>query len=325
MEHVPEDYRDDAPDEHGIPPTTYQALERHLPHGVRDGPRDRKLAVMRRILHGLHGLHPLSPLNNAVRIYVHGWIHRLSPLHHELYTMDPSAFFIPSFLEAIRSNSRDGFRSIMTEPTPGLFVFDMLRPAFCQMLAAEADNFLWWAPERKQGIIRPTTNDQYKCSVVLSEFGLETMLSDLMNDFISPIATVLYPELGASSFDSHHSFVTWFDKGQGEVTGSHVDGSEVTLSACIRQEFTGGEMYFRGVRCTDHVHSETHNEENIVHSQTLGQAMLYRGRHRHGALPTSSGYKTTFEIWCISSLFRRMLDYQTDFTSWCGECRTENI
>jgi hypothetical protein len=50
MDHVPEDYGD-APDEHGVLPATYQALERHLPCTVRAAPRDQKLAFMRRVLH----------------------------------------------------------------------------------------------------------------------------------------------------------------------------------------------------------------------------------------------------------------------------------
>ncbi|TVU21507.1 hypothetical protein EJB05_31147, partial [Eragrostis curvula] len=162
----------------------------------------------------------------------------LPPLHRGLFTLNPTAFFVPSFLQAINSNNEDGFRSIMTEPAPGLYVFAMLQPAFCQMIWAEAVHFDHWARASGRNR-RPATYMDHR-SVALSDFGLETMLDNLMKDFISPVAAVLYPELAASPLDSHYSFVTQF--AEGEVEGFHVDDSEVTLNVCITREFTGGEM-----------------------------------------------------------------------------------
>lgn len=42
--------------------------------------------------------------------------------------------------------------------------------------------------------------------------------------------------------------------------GFHVDDSEVTLNVCLGKHFTGGELFFRGVRCEKHVNTETHPE-----------------------------------------------------------------
>lgn len=39
--------------------------------------------------------------------------------------------------------------------------------------------------------------------------------------------------------------------------GFHVDDSEVTLNVCLGTKFSGGELFFRGVRCDKHVNSET--------------------------------------------------------------------
>ena len=44
------------------------------------------------------------------------------------------------------------------------------------------------------------------------------------------------------------------------VTGFHVDDSEVTLNVCLGKEFTGGDLFFRGVRCDKHVNGEAHRE-----------------------------------------------------------------
>jgi hypothetical protein len=42
--------------------------------------------------------------------------------------------------------------------------------------------------------------------------------------------------------------------------GFHVDDSEVTLNVCLGKQFSGGELYFRGIRCENHVNSETQHE-----------------------------------------------------------------
>lgn len=42
--------------------------------------------------------------------------------------------------------------------------------------------------------------------------------------------------------------------------GFHVDDSEVTLNVCLGKQFTGGELFFRGVRCDRHVNSPTQPE-----------------------------------------------------------------
>lgn len=42
--------------------------------------------------------------------------------------------------------------------------------------------------------------------------------------------------------------------------GFHVDDSEVTLNVCLGKQFSGGELFFRGVRCDKHVNTETQSE-----------------------------------------------------------------
>jgi hypothetical protein len=42
--------------------------------------------------------------------------------------------------------------------------------------------------------------------------------------------------------------------------GFHVDDSEVTLNVCLGKQFSGGDLFFRGVRCDNHVHSGTQQE-----------------------------------------------------------------
>ncbi|KAK1359482.1 hypothetical protein POM88_043956 [Heracleum sosnowskyi] len=147
------------------------------------------------------------------------------PLHRELYQMTPGRFFVPSFLNAISENTEEGFRNIISEPSPGVLTFDMLQPQFCKMLVDEAENFENWVRETRTRILRPNTMNAY--GSVLDDFGMERMLDKLMKDYILPMST-----------------------------NFHVDDSEVTLKVCLGELFTGGEMFFRGVRCDKHLDSE---------------------------------------------------------------------
>lgn len=140
----------------------------------------------------------------------------LQPLHRELYNLVPRLCFVPSFLKAINENTEDSFRSIISEASPGVFVFDMLLPSFCEMMLAEVicnasffflnfsvpfyaillmcyycltmqiDNFEKWVAETKFKIMRPNTMNKY--GAVLDDFGLDTMLDKLMECFIRPIS-----------------------------------------------------------------------------------------------------------------------------------------
>jgi len=60
--------------------------------------------------------------------------------------MHPSVFFLPTFLEAVRSNTEESFRSIMTEPIPGVYSFAMLQPTFCEMLLEE----VWYIKDKNK-------------------------------------------------------------------------------------------------------------------------------------------------------------------------------
>uniref|UniRef100_A0A6V7QVB9 Fe2OG dioxygenase domain-containing protein n=1 Tax=Ananas comosus var. bracteatus TaxID=296719 RepID=A0A6V7QVB9_ANACO len=236
------------------------------------------------------------------------------PLHKELYNIHPSSFFIPSFINAISNNTVESFRNIMSEPSPGVYTFAMLQPRFCEMLLDEVENFEKWVNAVKFKIMRPNTMNKY--GAVLDDFGLEAMLNKLMEEFICPISKVFFSEVGGSTLDSHHGFVVEYGKDKDVELGFHVDDSEVTLNVCLGKQFSGGELYFRGVRCDKHVNSETQPEEILEYSHVPGQAVLHRGRHRHGARATTSGHRINLLLWCRSSVFREMKKYQKDFSTW---------
>ncbi|XP_027364776.1 uncharacterized PKHD-type hydroxylase At1g22950-like [Abrus precatorius] len=203
-----------------------------------------------------------------------------------IYSMDAEKFFTPSFLRAIKENTEASFGSIMAEPSRGIYTFEMLQLQFCELLVSEVEHFERWVHEIKFRIMRPNTMNQF--GAVLYDFGMETMLDRLMNGFISPISRVFFPEHGGSSLDSHHGFVVEYGINRDVDFCLHVDDSEVSLNICLGKQFSGGELLFRGVRCDEHINSETQPEEIFGYFHVPGRAILHSGCHRHGTNPATS-------------------------------------
>ncbi|KAK4280743.1 hypothetical protein QN277_012324 [Acacia crassicarpa] len=298
----------------------FSSLERYLPPSMLSVPREDKVNFMREIL--LKHLPP-GELNRAqkLRDYRQKIMSNYQPLHRELRTLNPTMFFVPAFLKAINDNTEQSFRSIMSEPIPGIFTFEMLQPRFCELLLYEVEHFERWVNETKFRIMRPNIMNKY--GAVLDDFGLETMLDKLMEGFIRPVSKVFFGEVGGSTLDSHHGFVVEYGKDRDVDLGFHVDDSEVTLNVCLGKEFSGGELFLRGTRCDRHVNTGSLSEEIFDYSHVPGRALLHRGRHRHGARATTSGQRINLLLWCRSSVFREMKRYKKDFSGWCGECNRE--
>lgn len=301
-------------------PAIFSSLEKHLPPSMLELPRDAKVQFMKEIL-GRYLPEGERTRAQKHKEYRQRIMSAYQPLHKELYNMSADAFFVPSFINAIKENTKEGFRNIMSEPSPGVYTFAVLQPGFCGQLLAEVENFEKWVNAAKFKTMKPNTMNKF--GAVLDDFGLDAMLQKFMEEFISPISRVFYPEVGGSTLDSHHGFVVEYGSDKDIELGFHVDDSEVTLNVCLGKEFSGGELFFRGVRCDKHVNSETQPEEALDYSHIPGQAVLHRGRHRHGARPTTSGHRINLLLWCRSSVFREMKKYQKDFSAWCGECQRE--
>ncbi|KAF2579782.1 hypothetical protein F2Q68_00003119 [Brassica cretica] len=316
-EHRPESYEDLKLD---FPSAVYSSLEKYLPQQILVSSREEKVKFMTDIMlrHLPHGERSRAQRHSVYRQKI---ITNYQPLHKELYTLAPMQCFVPSFIKAINESSEKSFRSIISEPSPGVFVFDMLQPSFCEMMLAEVENFEKWVGETKFRIMRPNTMNKY--GAVLDDFGLDSMLDKLMESFIRPMTKVFFSDVGGATLDSHHGFVVEYGKDRDLDLGFHVDDSEVTLNVCLGNQFVGGELFFRGTRCERHVNTTTKPDEIYDYSHVPGQAVLHRGRHRHGARATTSGHRVNMLLWCRSSVFRELKSHQKEFSSWCGECFCE--
>ncbi|KAJ7545400.1 hypothetical protein O6H91_09G117800 [Diphasiastrum complanatum] len=314
-EHVPERY--DEVEQLEYPAAMYSIMEQYLPSNLLKAPREKKIEILERICAKYR---PNGDRTRRHRVYRERIRLTYKPLHEELSALNPEQFFVQSFRNAIDDGSAEAFRKIMKYQSSGLFAFDMFEPRFCSLIMDEVEHFENWAQEAKFKVMRPNTMNNY--GAVLDDIGMEEMLDQLMREYITPMSSVLFPNVGGASLDSHHGFVVEYSMDRDLELGFHVDDSEVTLNVCLGKDFGGGQLFFRGVRCEMHVNGEARSDEVLDYSHVPGRAILHAGRHRHGAKEITSGQRTNLILWCRSSEFRELTKYQRDFSSWCGECLT---
>ncbi|XP_062619257.1 2-oxoglutarate and iron-dependent oxygenase domain-containing protein 2-like isoform X2 [Saccostrea cucullata] len=158
---------------------------------------------------------------------------------------------------------------------------------------------------------RPNTMNKH--GVLLNEIGFdENFLSPLRENYLTPITSLLYPDVGGASLDSHKAFVVTYKLGEDTDLNYHYDNAEVTLNVSMGKEFSGGELYFGDLFEPHKAPSQSVKYAEYSHRPTI--ALLHRGQHRHGALPITSGERYNLIIWMRSSDIRN---------SCCPMCSNE--
>jgi hypothetical protein len=236
------------------------------------------------------------------------------PLHSRLYKLREE-FFAPVLVRAVRAGTAETLREVYREVHPQVYVFDMLRPEFCARLLEEAAWFEEWCAQSGLPALRPNTMNNY--GTVLDSVGFGPFLQQLMREYVTPFAALLYPDVGGASLDSHHGFIVEYQLGKDTSLDFHVDASDVTLNVCLGKEFRGGTLFFRGVRCRLCQETPPLPEEEFEIAHVAGRAILHRGKHRHGANPIEGGERHNLILWCNSSRFERAHD-ETRCPAWCG-------
>ncbi|KAG7594504.1 Prolyl 4-hydroxylase alpha subunit [Arabidopsis thaliana x Arabidopsis arenosa] len=318
MEHICDNYGDLKLE---FSSSVLSSLEKYLPPEMLTANREAKAKFMSDILRKYISRSEcfIAKLRNNYWQRINS---EYKPLYRGWCNFDPELFLLPAFRNAISENTEESFRRIISEPFPGVLVFQMFQPDFFEKLILEVENFRKWAHETNFPIRRP--NKTSKHGVILDDFGLDIMFKKLMEDFIFPICKVFFPEVCGAMFDSHYGFFIENGEDKDAELGCRVDDSEITLDVCLRKQFEGGEISFVGTRCQKHYETNIKPEEVFRYYHTQGQAILHRGRHRHGArATTASCYRANMILWCRNSLFREMETYEKEFPGWCGQCAHE--
>jgi hypothetical protein len=235
-------------------------------------------------------------------------------LHSHLYEWRED-IFLPTVVDAVRSNTPVALRRVAEEVHPGVYAFDMLQPQFCRELLEEIEHFEDWRLTEGLKPLRPNSMNNY--GNILDTFGFAPFLDSLMREYVAPFAALFYADVGGDSLDSHHGFVVEYQPDKDVKLDFHVDACEVTLNVCLGKEFTGGTLYFRGVRCSRCQETPWRPEELFEVAHHVGRAILHRGRHRHGANPIADGQRQNLILWCRSSKFARSYD-ESYCPDWCG-------
>src|SRR5262249_14457027 len=151
-------------------------------------------------------------------------------------------YFARSLVQAIHAGTPEALTRIRSQVHPGVFVFDMLQPVFCQDLLEEIACFENWCRYRELPLLRPNSMNHY--GIILNTLGFGPFLDQLMTEYITPFAAREYADIGGDTLDGHHGFIVEYQVGKDVKLDFHVDASEVTLNVCLGKSFTGGELYF---------------------------------------------------------------------------------
>jgi len=218
------------------------------------------------------------------------------PLHPHLYQMKEE-FFAETFVKAFRryqeTKEKDGLMEILKKETEtGIYSFEIFNLEFCRQLIEETENF----ENSGLPVTRPNSMNNY--GAILDDFGFEAFFSTL-TEYISPFASILFPEYGGDSLDDHHAFIVQYKLKEDVDLDFHYDESEVTLNLCLGKQFTGGSLYFKGLLLKPETHSE---DFEFLH--VPGKAILHIGKHRHGAKAIKSGERYNLIVWFTSKTLR---------------------
>lgn len=99
---------------------------------------------------------------------------------------------------------------------------------------------------------------------VRSQIGLAQLLEGLMQEYIVPVARVLFPQWGGGSLDSLHAFTIQYSANEDRDLGRHLDEADVTVNICL-------------VRC--HLHELVYITLSLMKlvSFTLGVRKTFKG------------------------------------------------
>lgn len=224
-------------------------------------------------------------------------LEQYKPRHPHLYTLQQS-FLDSKFLELVQTAQQDQQTpeglTLLTDHQQRIYSFPVFTKEFCKELVEELMHY------EKSPLVksRPNTMNQY--GIKLEELGFTDFVSSLREEYLSPIARLLFPDWGGDALDSHKAFVVTYRDGEDIDLSYHHDNAEVTLNVALNDEYTEGDLYFGPMRTEQ-------SSRRTGYSHQLGRGVLHRGQQYHGALPIMSGVRHNLIIWMRSSEVRNML------------------
>lgn len=89
----------------------------------------------------------------------------------------------------------------------------------------------------------------FSVQILLNELGFdEGFLTPLREQYLTPLARLLFPEQGGGNLDSHKAFVVTYKMDEDLDLNYHYDNAEVTINVSLGKEFCDGVLYFGDMR-----------------------------------------------------------------------------
>ncbi|CAJ1398592.1 unnamed protein product [Effrenium voratum] len=226
---------------------------------------------------------------------------RYRPLrkHPELFQARvPATWVAPELLEIVNACKSGNAKkpeicSALRVEVKDVYSFLCFSPEFVKLFVSEIENFY------ASGIPARRPNSMNNYGVIVNEIGMRPMITEFQQQYIWPIAKVLFPE-EASQFDSHHSFIVRYTAAEDLGLDMHTDDSDVTFNVCLGYDFTGATLTFCG-----YMGAPDHRQATHVYSHEIGRAVLHLGSRRHGADDIENGTRMNLIIWSHNSAWRR--------------------
>ncbi|XP_013410690.1 2-oxoglutarate and iron-dependent oxygenase domain-containing protein 2 [Lingula anatina] len=226
---------------------------------------------------------------------------KYTPLKPHVYNLQEN-FLAPAFLRLVEhcklpEATKDSVvQKLGMETADRVYSFPVFTPQFCEDFIEEMINFE--NSDMPKG--RPNTMNKY--GTLLNELGFdEGLITPLREDYLRPITSLLYPDWGGDSLDSHKAFVVTYKLDQDLSLSYHYDNAEVTLNISLGRDFDEGSLFFGKMKGSPQPHDMGQCAE-YKHKPTHG--LIHRGQHMHGALPIQDGERYNLIIWMRSSKVR---------------------
>jgi hypothetical protein len=224
----------------------------------------------------------------------------------------PAGALVPGLGEDLDAAGAGGGKELLARLTPvgpGVWSLPLLTAEGCEALLEDLDA----RGARDSAGAGP--NSMHSYGAVLADLGLGPLASALRAELVAPLGRALFASLGGADLTAEHGFLAEYGADADEELGYHVDDSVVTLNLCLGEDFSGTELYFRGVRCDEHRQTPWSPSEAFELEHEPGQAILHAGRHRHGVHPLRRGRRRNLILWCQGETGRRLA---SECGPWCG-------
>jgi len=159
---------------------------------------------------------------------------------------------------------------------------------------------------------------------ILDDLGFHSLMSHIVRYVVEPLSKRVFPAVAGCGLDGHHAFVVDYSPSTDDRLNWHMDDAEVTLNLCLGTDFEGGDLVFRGRRCSWHRDSPWTDAEVFQYAHEPGVVLIHAGTHRHEALPVTSGFRRNLIIWCHSGCYRERVGHHVCPT-WCPDHRAKQF